>query len=91
MATEPTAQPDGRSPQPSQSQPAPSQSQPPQPQSPPDSEARYQRRAAFLSSPRTKLGLIFAGLVILVAFIFLWRYLGSYESTDDAQIDGHVN
>src|SRR5271156_1725860 len=67
------------------------QSQPPQPQSPPDSEARYQRRAAFLGNPRMKLGLILAGLVILVAVFFLWRYLASYESTDDAQIDGHVN
>jgi membrane fusion protein, multidrug efflux system len=63
----------------------------PQSQSPPDSEARYQRRAAFLGNPRTKWGLIFAGLVILVAGFLLWRYLASYESTDDAQIDGHVN
>jgi membrane fusion protein (multidrug efflux system) len=63
----------------------------PQPQSPPDSEAQYQRRAAFLSHPHTKLGFILAGLVILTAVFFLWRYLGSYESTDDAQIDGHVN
>ena len=28
---------------------------------------------------------------MLVAGFFLWRYLGSYESTDDAQIDGHLN
>jgi len=69
--------------------PAPQQSPPPQ--SPADSEARYQRRAAFLGNPRTKWVLIFAGLVILVAVFFLWRYLASYESTDDAQIDGHVN
>ena len=62
------------------------QSSPPQ-----DSEARYQRRAAFLGNPRTKWGLILAGLVLAVAVFFLWRYLGSYESTDDAQIDGHVN
>ncbi|MGA2359191.1 MAG: HlyD family secretion protein [Terriglobales bacterium] len=63
------------------------------PQSPPshDSEARYQRRAEFLSSPRTKWGFILAGLVILIAVFLLWRYLASYESTDDAQIDGHVN
>lgn len=66
---------------------------PGQPQTQPssDSEARYQRRAAFLNSPRTKWGLIIAGLLLLVAVFFLWRYLGSYESTDDAQIDGHVN
>lgn len=69
------------------------QSQPQQPplQSPPDSEARYQRRAAFLSNPRTKWALIVVVLVVLVGVFFLWRYLSSYESTDDAQIDGHVN
>jgi membrane fusion protein (multidrug efflux system) len=65
-------------------------SQPP-PQSPTDSEVRYRRRAAFLGNPRTKWGLIIAGLVLVVAIFFLWRYLASYESTDDAQIDGHVN
>ncbi len=63
----------------------------PTPQTPPDSEARYHRRKEFLSNPRTRFGLIFAGLVILAAIFFLWRYFGSYESTDDAQIDGHVN
>lgn len=70
-----------------------------QPQSPrqqqrdaePDSEARYKRRSALLSNPRTKWILIIVALVILVGVFFLWRYLGSYESTDDAQIDGHVN
>jgi membrane fusion protein (multidrug efflux system) len=28
---------------------------------------------------------------LLVAGFFLWRYFTSYESTDDAQIDGHLN
>jgi membrane fusion protein, multidrug efflux system len=72
----------------------PSQSSPPPPQSPPalpDSEARYQRRSELLSHPRTRMGLIFVGLLILIGVFFLWRYLASYESTDDAQIDGHVN
>jgi membrane fusion protein (multidrug efflux system) len=63
----------------------------PQSQPPADSEAQYKRRAAFFGNPRLRLGLILAGLVILIAVFFLWRYLGSYESTDDAQIDGHVN
>ena len=67
------------------------ETQAPQSQSPPDSEARYRRRVAFLGNPRAKWGFIFAGLVILAAVFFLWRYLASYESTDDAQIDGHVN
>jgi membrane fusion protein, multidrug efflux system len=61
------------------------------PQSPLDSEGSYRRRSAFLTNPRTKVGLMVAGLAILTAAFFLWRYLGSYESTDDAQIDGHVN
>jgi membrane fusion protein, multidrug efflux system len=81
VVTEPNPQPETRAPQ----------VQSPHSQSQPDSEARYQRRSAFLRSPRTKLGLILAGLVILTAVFFLWRYLASYESTDDAQIDGHVN
>ncbi|MGD1213442.1 MAG: HlyD family secretion protein [Terriglobales bacterium] len=63
----------------------------PQSQSPPDSESLYRRRDAILNHPHTKLGVILTGLVILIAVFFLWRYLGSYESTDDAQIDGHVN
>jgi membrane fusion protein (multidrug efflux system) len=29
-------------------------------------------------------------LVVLVGGFFLWRYLGSYESTDDAQVDAHL-
>src|ERR1700730_14240773 len=42
-------------------------------------------------NPRFRLGLIVGGIVLLVAGVFLWRYLNSYESTDDAQIDGHLN
>src|ERR1700686_4971225 len=81
VVAESKPQPDARAPQPAAPQ------SPPQP----DSEARYQRRAAFLSHPRTRWGLILAGLVILTGIFFLWRYLARYESTDDAQIDGHVN
>ena len=42
-------------------------------------------------NPRLRLGLILGGIVLVVAALFLWRYLSSYESTDDAQIDGHLN
>jgi membrane fusion protein, multidrug efflux system len=92
VVAEPNPRADTRAPQGQQNPPSQNssaQGQPPQ--ASPDSEARYQRRSAFLNSPRTKWGLIIAGLVLLVAVFFLWRYLGSYESTDDAQIDGHVN
>jgi len=42
-------------------------------------------------NPRFRLAMIVGAIVLLVAGFFLWRYLGSYESTDDAQIDGHLN
>ncbi len=56
-----------------------------------DGEARYKRRAAFLGNTRAKWGIGLAAVVLIIAGIFAWRYFASYESTDDAQIDGHVN
>jgi membrane fusion protein, multidrug efflux system len=44
--------------------------------------ARDKRRRNFIIS-----GIV---LVALVAGFFLWRYLSSYESTDDAQVDVHL-
>src|ERR1700687_1960309 len=81
VVAESKPQPDARAPQ----------SAAPQSRARPASEARYQRRSAFLSNPRTKWRLIFVGLLILIGIFFLWRYLASYEATDDAQMDGHVN
>ncbi len=52
-------------------------------------EANYRHRA--LQSPRFKRGLIVVLVLLLIGLFFLWRYLTSYESTDDAQIDGHIN
>src|SRR5258708_30531763 len=66
----------------------------PRPASPPpsqDGEAKYKRRVALLGSPRAKSILIVVLIVLLVGGFFLWRYFASYESTDDAQIDGHIN
>src|SRR5256885_15366378 len=42
-------------------------------------------------NPRFRMFLIIGIVVLLVAGFFLWRYFWSYESTDDAQIDGHLN
>jgi membrane fusion protein, multidrug efflux system len=41
---------------------------------------------------KRRRNLIISGvvLVVLVAGFFLWRYLSSYESTDDAQVDVHL-
>ncbi|HUJ31556.1 MAG TPA: HlyD family secretion protein [Candidatus Acidoferrum sp.] len=40
--------------------------------------------------PRARMLLIGAILVLLVGAVFAWRYFSSYESTDDAQVDGHL-
>ncbi len=50
----------------------------------------------FLRPSRTRskgfrIGLAIGVLVILVVGFFVYRYLTSYEDTDDAQIDGHIN
>jgi membrane fusion protein, multidrug efflux system len=42
-------------------------------------------------SPRFRLFLILGIIVVLTGGFFLWRYFTSYEETDDAQIDGHLN
>ncbi|MGA7379341.1 MAG: HlyD family secretion protein [Terriglobales bacterium] len=39
---------------------------------------------------RRNTWIVIAVLVLIVGGVFLWRYLGSYESTDDAQVDVHL-
>src|SRR5271163_2103248 len=42
---------------------------------------------------RSRVFFLVIAVVIILAIggYFLWTYLSSYESTDDAQIDGHIN
>ncbi len=56
----------------------------------PASPRLYSRKTAFLRGPHARLYIIGAVLLFLLAVFFLWRYLSSYESTDDAQVDGHL-
>src|SRR5690348_10729885 len=42
-------------------------------------------------NPRFRIFFIAGIIVLVVVGFFVWRYLTSYESTDDAQIDGHLN
>jgi hypothetical protein len=49
-----------------------------------------ERRSFFREHP---LALVVGAVVLVIAAIagvWLWNYLSSYESTDDAQIDGHI-
>ncbi len=69
------------------SQAAPSSANPvPLPAS--ERDLRWRRTT---SNPRVRMAFILGAIVVLVAGFFLWRYFTSYESTDDAQIDGHLN
>jgi membrane fusion protein (multidrug efflux system) len=48
------------------------------------------RRRGFLQNPRARVFLVIAAIVVIVGGIFAWRYFSSYESTDDAEVDGHL-
>jgi membrane fusion protein, multidrug efflux system len=63
----------------------------PQGRAPALSERDLKWREFRSRNPRFRMFLIIGVVVLLVAGFFLWRYFGSYESTDDAQIDGHLN
>ncbi len=47
---------------------------------------RYKRS----NQRRTIVIVAIVAVVLIVGGFFLWRYLGSYESTDDAQVDAHL-
>jgi membrane fusion protein, multidrug efflux system len=68
------------------SQPPPAER--PRPQAP---QSGLRRRTSALRNPGVRLILLIAGLIMVVGAIALWRYFSSYESTDDAQVDGHIN
>jgi membrane fusion protein (multidrug efflux system) len=52
---------------------------------PPPPPQRYKR-----SNSRRNILILVIALVVLAGGFFLWRYLGTYESTDDAQVDAHL-
>jgi membrane fusion protein, multidrug efflux system len=58
---------------------------------PPLSDRDMKWRDFRSRNPRFRMFLIIGIVVLLVAGFFLWRYFNSYESTDDAQIDGPLN
>ena len=63
------------------SQEAPRQAAPPPPP---------EKRSFFEARPQAKKYLLIFGVVVVLAAVFGWIYLSGYESTDDAQIDGHL-
>src|SRR6202047_2410312 len=57
----------------------------------PSTERDFRTRPSRTASPGFRIALVIAVLVLLVVGLFIYRYVTSYESTDDAQVDGHVN
>ncbi|HWY20992.1 MAG TPA: HlyD family secretion protein [Candidatus Acidoferrum sp.] len=57
----------------------------------PSTERDFHTRPSRTASPGFRIGIIIAAVVLLVVGFFVYRHLSSYESTDDAQVDGHVN
>jgi membrane fusion protein (multidrug efflux system) len=87
--------------QPASNQPAPNQPAPNQPSQPDPAESRtkplpsterdLRTRPSRTSSPGFRVAIVIAVIVLLVVGFFVYRYVTSYESTDDAQVDGHIN
>jgi membrane fusion protein (multidrug efflux system) len=57
----------------------------------PATERDFRTRPSRTASPGFRIALVIAVIVLLVVGLFTYRYVTSYESTDDAQVDGHVN
>ena len=57
----------------------------------PATERDFHSRPSRTESPGFRIAVLIALVVLLVVGFFAYRYFTSYESTDDAQVDGHIN
>ncbi len=57
----------------------------------PATERDFRTRPSRTQSPGFRIAVVVALIVLLVVGFFAYRYFTSYESTDDAQVDGHIN
>jgi membrane fusion protein (multidrug efflux system) len=57
----------------------------------PATEKDYHTRPSRTKSSGFRIAVVIAVVVLLVVGFFAYRYFTSYESTDDAQVDGHIN
>src|ERR1017187_4152069 len=57
----------------------------------PATERDFRSRTSRTSSPGFRIAILIAVVVLLVVGFFAYRYFTSYESTDDAEVDGHIN
>src|SRR5246127_5104571 len=57
----------------------------------PATEEDFHTRPSRTQSSGFRIAVVIAIIVLLIVGFFAYRYFTSYESTDDAQVDGHVN
>src|ERR1700728_780090 len=57
----------------------------------PPTERDFRNRSSRTASPGFRIAIIIGIVVLVVVGFFVYRYVTSYESTDDAQVDGHIN
>jgi membrane fusion protein, multidrug efflux system len=57
----------------------------------PSSERDFHAHPSRTSNPGFRIAIGIAVVVLLVAGVLIYRYVASYESTDDAEVDGHIN
>jgi len=57
----------------------------------PASDRDLRRKPSRTQNPGFRIGLGIAIVLLLIVGFFIYRYMTSYESTDDAQVDGHIN
>jgi len=57
----------------------------------PATERDYHTKSSRAQSPGFRIAVVIALIVLVVVGFFVYRYFTSYESTDDAQVDGHIN
>src|SRR5579862_9092930 len=57
----------------------------------PATERDFHTRPSRTSTPGFRIAILIGLVVLLVIGFFAYRYFTSYESTDDAQVDGHIN
>src|SRR5579863_4428576 len=57
----------------------------------PSTEKDFHTRPSRTESSGFRIAVVIAVIVLLIGGFFVYRYMASYESTDDAQVDGHVN
>jgi membrane fusion protein, multidrug efflux system len=73
-----------------ESTPAPPSETTSRPATPPAPPATARASEYLRKRPRTRMFLIIGAIVVVIGGILAWRYFSSYESTDDAEVDGHL-